>query len=118
MEKESIPEVEVKAEQASKEKVSTSAIGNVSYWRVGIGPRQGDMRFKITGLNLATPTPFCIVFQSRQGENIDNGWADQFAIHIMETSTDFIRVRIRRIDNPFHGSGWGQNLQLNFIVRE
>ena len=118
MEKESIPEVEVKAEQASKEKVSTSAIGNVSYWRVGIGPRQGDMRFKITGLNLATPTPFCIVFQSRQGENIDNGWADQLAIHIMETSTDFIRVRIRRIDNPFHGSGWGQNLQLNFIVRE
>jgi len=118
MENKSIPEVEVKAEPASTEQVSTSAIGNVSYWRVRIGPRQGDVRFIITGLNLATSTPFCIVFQSRQGENIDNGWPDQFAIHIMETSQTFIRVRIRRIDNPFHGSGWGQNLQLNFIVRE
>jgi hypothetical protein len=31
MEKKSIPEIEVKAEQASTEQVSTSAIGNVSY---------------------------------------------------------------------------------------
>jgi hypothetical protein len=39
----SIPEIEVKAEQASTEQVSTSAIGNVSYWRIEIGPRQGDV---------------------------------------------------------------------------
>jgi hypothetical protein len=113
MEKKAIKEVVVKAEQDL-----TAAVGNVTYWRVRVGPRGGDVIFKITGLNFATPTPFCIVFQSRQSENIDNGWADQFAIQIIETARDFIRVRVRRIDNPFHGSGWGQQLNLNFIVRE
>jgi hypothetical protein len=109
MTRESTPEV--RAEQ-----VVTEAIGNVTYWRATIGPRNGDVVFKITGLNLATASPFCVVFQSRQLDNIDHGWPDQFAIQVIETSNDFIRVRIRRIDSP--GSGWAQQLGLNFIVRE
>jgi hypothetical protein len=109
MAKESIPEG--KAEQ-----VRAEAVGNVTYWRVTIGPRNGDVVFKITGLNLATASPWCVVFQSRQLDNIDHGWPDQFAVQVIETSNDFIRVRIRRIDSP--GSGWTQQLGLNFIIRE
>jgi hypothetical protein len=102
--------------EGKAERVLAEALGNVSYWRARVGPRSGDVIFKITGLNFSTATPFCVVFQSRQSENIDNGWPDQFAIHVIETSNDFIRVRVRRIDVP--GGGWGQQLDLNFIVLE
>jgi hypothetical protein len=105
-------EPEAKAEPIHTEE----AIGNVTYWRATIGAWAGDVTFKIWGLNLATPTPFCIVCQTRQTDNIDRGFPDQFAVQVVETSNDFIRVRIRRIDVP--GGGWGQQLGLNFIIRE
>ena len=108
-----ILEAEGKAEQ-----VMTQAPGNVSYWRVTIGPRSGDIRFNITGFNFSNSSPWCVLFQSRQGENVDNGWPDQFAIQVINTTTTSIRVRVRRIDNPEHGNGWGQNLTLNFLIRE
>lgn len=108
-----IKEDEVKAEQ-----VMAEAVGNVSYWRVTVGPRSGDLRLNITGFNFSNSSPWCILFQSRQGDNVDNGWPDQFAIQVLDTTNTSIRVRIRRIDNPMHGSGWGQNLTLNFLIRE
>lgn len=58
MEKKAIKEVVVKAEQDL-----SAAVGNVTYWRVRVGPRGGDVIFKITGLNFATPTPFLPYFR-------------------------------------------------------
>jgi hypothetical protein len=115
-----IPEIVVKAER-KEGAPGGEALGGVSYWRATAGNSGGDKILKITGLGLATATPWLVVFQSRQNPNLDNldrGWPDQFAIQVIETSNDFIRVRIRRIDNPAHGSGWAQQLTLNFIVRE
>ena len=102
---------EIKADQ-----VGTEAIGNVTYWRVTAGSSTGDLLLTITGLNLATPSPWTTVFQSRQTDNVDHGWPDQFAIQVIRTSQTFILVRIRSLDIP--GSGLGQQLGLNFIVRE
>jgi hypothetical protein len=108
--------------EGKAEQIHVEAIGNVTYWSVTVGSQDGtipnDLIFKITGLNLGTSTPFCVVFQSRQTENKNNGWSDKFAIQVIDTSKDFIRVSIRRMDRPYEGQGWGQQLGLNFIVQE
>ena len=107
---------EAKAEQVT-DQVGAQALGNVTYWRVTVGPRNTPtLKFTITGLNFATPTPWVIIFQSRQRDNADNNWPDQFAIQVNRTTQSSILVTIKRLDAP--GIGWGQNLGLDFIVRE
>lgn len=108
----SIPEA--KPEQLA----TTEAIGNVTYWRVTVGPRSGDLKFNISPFvpNFATATPWVIIVQSRQRDNADNNWPDQFAIQVNQTTQSSILVTIKRLDKP--GIGWGQNLGLDLIVRE
>jgi hypothetical protein len=110
--------VEVKPEKIRTEAIGTEAIGTVSYWTVNAGDSSGDKKLNITPFNppFATPTPFTIVFQSRQTDNVDHDWPDQFAVQVIQTTQNSILVRIRRLDSP--GSGWGQQLGLNLIVRE
>jgi hypothetical protein len=78
-----------------------------------VGPRGGDVVFKSTGWNIST-SPTVVICQARQSDNLDFGFPDQFAIQVIETGTDFIRFRVRRIDD--NGAGWGQNLRVDTIV--
>jgi hypothetical protein len=104
--------------EVKPEKIRTEAIGTVSYWTVNAGNSSGDKKLNITPFSppFATSTPFTIVFQSRQTDNVDHNWPDQFAIQVIQTTQNSILVRIRRLDLP--GNGWGQQLGLNLIVRE
>jgi hypothetical protein len=60
--------------------------------------------------------PRVIQLQPRQSDNNDNGWTDQFALQVIETSRDFIRFRIRRMDNGAQPTGWGQSLRIDILV--
>jgi hypothetical protein len=72
-----------------------------------------DLLFTITGFALTTPTPTAVLFAPRQSDNRDLGFPDQFAVQIIETHTDSILCRIRRLDAA---SGWGQNLRIDVFV--
>jgi hypothetical protein len=54
----------------------------------------------------------------RQGpsQNLDFGWPDQFSCQIIETSRDFVRFRVRRLDNGTGSSGWGQDLRADLLI--
>lgn len=104
--------------EAIPEQVTAEAIGNVTYWRVTVGPRSGDLKLNISPFipNFATAEPFVIIVQSRQRDNADNNWPDQFAVQVNRTTRSSILVTIKRLDAP--GVAWAQNLGLDLIVRE
>lgn len=81
-----------------------------------IGSSDGDVIAKIVGLGRPglSASPFTVLCQTRQSENVDRGYTDQFAVQVIETGRDFFRVRIRRIDAD--GAGWGQKLRLDFGI--
>ena len=70
----------------------------------------------MNGWNFATAAPTSVFCQARQSDNIDHGWSDQFAVQVIETGRDFVRIRIHRIDNG--GGGWGQNLRIDMLIIE
>lgn len=79
-----------------------------------IGPRTGDTLFKITGFSNTIAVPSVVLCQTRQMDNSNFGYPDQFAVQVIETGENFLRVRIRRLDN--NGGGWGQNLRLDIGI--
>jgi len=111
-----LPEVIEKVHLVTPKGVTAGAIGQQHYGYVFIGNRSGDVIFKVTGWNFATPTPQIVQCQPRQADNLDHGWSDQFGIQVIETGRDFVRIRIRRLDS--NGSGWGQNLRVDMVIIE
>jgi hypothetical protein len=68
---------------------------------------------------MATPSiVLCQASQNRLDPNssVDNGWPDQFSVQVLETSTDFVIIRVSRID--LNGSNWEQNLRIDMLVIE
>ncbi|MHC4139586.1 MAG: hypothetical protein ACYSR1_07015 [Planctomycetota bacterium] len=57
----------------------------------------GDLTIKCTGWNFSTPKPGTVICQARQEENTDYDWPDQFAIKVIETGKDFVKIRIRTV---------------------
>ena len=79
----------------------------------------GDLTIKCTGWDFSTPKPGTVICQARQEENADNDWQDQFAIQVIETGKDFVKIRIRRIDKCADESpGWAQCLRVDIIVND
>jgi hypothetical protein len=110
-----LPEV-VAAVQLPRAAVGPSAAGQFHWGFVLAGSSGGDMVLKATGWNFGTPIPMVVICQARQSDNLDHGWSDQFGLQVIETGRDFVRVRIRRLDN--NGSGWGQNLRIDMFIIE
>jgi hypothetical protein len=111
-----IPEVTEKVHLVTPKGITPGALGQQHYGYVFTGPRNGDLILKVTGWNFSTPTPQIIQCQPRQSDNLDRGWSDQFAIQVIETGRDFVRIRIRRLDA--NGGGWGQNLRIDMVIIE
>jgi hypothetical protein len=60
--------------------------------------------------------PHVIRLQARQdpAQNRDLGYPDQFRTMVIQTSKDFIRFTVRRIDSDVQ-RGWGQDLHVDFL---
>lgn len=79
----------------------------------------GDLTIKCTGWEFSTSRPGTVICQARQEENTDYDWPDQFAIKVIETGKDFVKIRIRRIDRCADESpGWAQCLRVDIIVND
>lgn len=81
----------------------------------------GDVLCKVIGWKFSTATPSIVLCQASQNRldpnsSVDHGWPDQFSVQVLETSTDFVMIRVRRID--LNGSNWGQNLRIDMLVIE
>ena len=84
-----------------------------------LNEKGGDLTVKCTGWNFNTPRPGTVICQARQDKNIDHDWQDQFAIQVVETGKDFVKIRIRRIDKCADESpGWAQCLRIDIIVND
>ncbi len=105
-----LPEVEVQLEKARRDKLSAAVS---DYGSVNVGPRSGDIVFKVTGFDIAE-SPTVVLCQARQMDNLDHGWSDQFVIQVIETGKTFVRIRVRRIDS--NAKGWGQRLRVDILV--
>lgn len=105
----------MQAHIVSPKGVTAEALGQWHYSWVFVGSQPGDVTFKVTGFNFSTSVPSVVVCQARQSVNLDNGWSDQFAIQVIETGQDFVRIRVHRLDIP---GGWGQNLRVDMIIVE
>ena len=89
-------------------------LGNVTAGFVIAGSSSTqDLLLTITGLNLTTDTPAVVLLQPRQSVNQNFGFADEFAVQVIDTSEAEMLVRIQRLDS---GSGWGQDLRLDVLI--
>jgi hypothetical protein len=86
---------------------------------LGSNPANQDLVIKaqLTAPNFFTVTrPRVIQLQARQADNNDFGFPDLFSMQVIETGIDFIRFRLRRMDNHANPTGWGQNLRIDVFV--
>lgn len=84
-----------------------------------LNEKGGDLTIKCTGWEFNTPKPGTVICQARQDKNADYDWPDQFAIQVVETGNDFVKIRIRRIDKCADESpGWAQCLRVDIIVND
>ncbi len=83
-----------------------------------IGPGYGDVIFTSTGWNFYTYRPSVVICQPRQAENTDYGWPYQFVIQVIQTDYNFIKFRIRRIDDGTGSSSWRQDLRVDIFIVE
>jgi len=105
--------------QPSGRRRDQSLAGGVYSWNTyNGGSAAWDVIWKLLGWNFAGPVPAVVLCQARQSDNIDHGWTDQFVIQVIETGRDFVRIRVRRIDDGTGGSGWGQNLRIDVLAIE
>jgi hypothetical protein len=83
-----------------------------------VGPSAKDKRVKVEGWNFSSAVPAVVLTHPRQSDNVEEGWSDQFAIQVVETSTTSVLLRIRRVDvsGGSKGAGWGQDLRIDLFV--
>jgi hypothetical protein len=94
--------------------------GIMVYGSVLVGPNAPNSDFivkaQFTPPVLFTVTrPRIIQLQARQADNLDFGFPDQFGLMVLETGIDFLKFRIRRLDNGAQPTGWGQRLQVDIF---
>ncbi len=107
--------VTVPAEGVGSNRTFGQQLDKVTFGYANVGSSNTPgLRFTITGLSLTSPTPTVVLFQPRQSANQDFGWSDEFAVQVITTAETQITGRVQRIDNP--NSGWGQDLQLDFLI--
>lgn len=104
----------------STDGTTSRVAGETHTGSVRIGPWPSDVIFKITGFRFDTNYPRIVITQARQSfeNNFDRRWPDQFSIQVIETGFDFVRIRVRRIDDGTGSSGWGQDLRVNLWIVE
>lgn len=94
--------------------LAVPGLGNVVATNVLAGSSTTPaLRFTMTGLHLTTDTPAVVLIQTRQSDNQDHGWGDEFAVQVISTSRSQILCRILRVDGS---AGWGQNLRLDVFI--
>ena len=93
-----------------------AGLGNIVSTFALVGPSSTNARtLTITGLSLGTTNPATVLLQPRQSDNQDKGFSDVFAIQLVETALDHIKIHIKRLDSA---SGWGQNLRVDILIIE
>jgi hypothetical protein len=81
-----------------------------------VGPSAtNEQTLTITGFQLSTANPATVLLQPRQSTNRDLGYHDVFAIQVVETAVDHIKIHIKRLDSA---EGWGQNLRVDILIIE
>jgi len=91
-------------------------LGKVTNTFAIVGPSPANEKtFFITGFQLGTPIPAVVLLQPRQSVNQDMGFHDVFAVQVIETAMDYIKVHIKRLDSAY---GWGQDLRLDILIIE
>jgi len=94
--------------------VAVPGLGNVTSAFTTIGSSTANAKEdSIGGFHLTTPNPAVVLVQPRQSVNSVLGYPDQFAVQVIYTDQNTIRVRTKRLDSDL---GWGQNLRLDFLV--
>ena len=79
-----------------------------------VGPSAtNEITRTITGFQLSTAEPATILLQPRQSNNHDLGYHDVFAVQVVETAIDRIKIHIKRLDSA---GGWGQNLRVDILI--
>jgi hypothetical protein len=122
-----IPEIEVALDATSVPLGSGGAApaatraGIMVYGNAILGPNPANqdlvIKAQLTAPNFFTVTrPRVIQLQARQADNNDFGFPDLFSMQVIETGIDFIRFRLRRMDNHANPTGWGQNLRIDVFV--
>ncbi len=106
--------VEAETITAPTPRVFVPGLGNVvsTFAFVGSSPTN-YLNVTITNLHLSTPFPASIQVQTRQSDNRDFGFRDEFAVQVITTNTNSMLVRIKRLDQ---NTGWGQNLRLDILI--
>ncbi len=105
-----VQEAEIK--QLYPEGMRLEVAGQVHWGYIIIGSsNRGDVLCKVIDWKLSTSTPTVVLCQACQDRlnpntNLDHGWSDQFSVQVIETSPDFVLIRVRRRD--LNGSGWGR----------
>jgi len=102
----------------SEVRMAAAAVGTQFAGSCTVGPSNSDVIFKCTGWNFKSSYPPQVFLQARQNsnQNLDFGWTDQFCLQVIETARDFVRFRVRRMDDGTSSSGWGQNLRVDIFV--
>lgn len=96
-------------------------LGNVDFGIVDVGSESGPVLLTVTGWSFGTSVPFLILAQPRQNQftdNQNNGFPDQFATQVIDTTAETITFLITRVDPGAEGQGWGQDLELDIFVIE
>lgn len=94
--------------------------GIMVYGSVLVGPNAPNSDFIVKG-QLTPPVLFTVTrpriiqLQARQADNLDFGFPDQFGLMVLETGIDFVKFRIRRLDNGAQPTGWGQRLSVDIL---
>jgi hypothetical protein len=83
-----------------------------------IGPSSRDVIFTCFGFGFSAAFPNTVFCQTRQTDNADFGFPDQFGCQIISTSPGTVVFRIRRLDDGTDSSGWGQNLRADVLIIE
>jgi hypothetical protein len=112
----SIPTRTVAVEQVSRPTpaVVIPGLGNfVNTFAIAGSSTANELTLTITGFRLTVPQPATILVQPRQSDNRELEFPDEFAVQVIETATDRIVVRIKRLDE---GGGWGQLLRLDILI--
>ena len=102
----------------NQRRVHVPSLGNVHYGSIPVGPNL-DGQYELDVLypvNLSTDTPTTVLLQPRQSANQDFGFTDQFDVMVITTTRNQLHLRVRRADVA--GGGWGQDLQLDFVIVE
>lgn len=71
-----------------------------------------ELTVTATGLNRGAYGPGYVFLQARQSDDIEHGYPDEFALQVIQVSSDSVTFRVKRLDVS---DGWGQQLQVDIL---